>query len=327
MILITSSLKSPDKSPQIHSYFGMAKDIEISTSEAKFLVEALKQNQRLDGRGFDELRDVKIELGRDYGDVTVSMGKTRVHCRISCEITQPYEDRPFEGLFFISTEISPMAGPQFENGNNTGEDEIMCARIIEKAVRRSGALDVEGLCIVAGSKCWAVRADVHFLNCDGGFIDASCIAVMTGLLHFKKPDISVSGEQITVHSIEEREPVPLGVLHIPICVSFSFFNPEDTEENIKGDSNNEIAIIDATLKEELLRDGTLTVTLNKNREVVQVSKAGGLPMDALMLMDCCHKAYKITETLTEQILSKLKEDSEGRNKYAAMLSSENNRQM
>lgn len=305
----------------------MAKSIEISTSESKFILEAFRQNKRLDGRSFDQFRDVDIQLGNEYGDVTVTMGKTKVHCRISCEISQPYEDRPFEGLFLISTEISPMAGPQFENGNNTGEDEILCSRIIEKAVRRSGALDVEGLCIVAGSKCWAVRADVHFLNCDGGFIDASCIAVMAGLLHFKKPDVTVVGEQVTIHPVDEREPVALGVLHVPICVTFSFFNPDDTEENIKGDSNNEIAIIDATLKEELLRDGVLTVTLNKNREVVQVSKAGGLPMDALSLMDCCRKAYQITEKITDQIQNVLKEDSKIRNKYATMLSSENAREV
>ncbi|SCU86821.1 LAMI_0D03730g1_1 [Lachancea mirantina] len=304
----------------------MAKDIEISVSQGRFLIETLKQKVRLDGRRFDQMRDVDIELGKDRGDVMVTMGKTRVHCRISCEIAQPYEDRPFEGLFVISTETSPMAGPQFENGNNTGEDEVLCSRIIEKAVRRSGALDVEGLCIVAGSKCWAVRADVHFLNCDGGFIDASCIAVMTGLLHFKKPDVTVSGERVTVHPPEEREPVPLGVLHTPICVTFSFFNPEDTEENIKGESNNEISLIDATLSEELLRDGTLTITLNKNREVVQVSKAGGLPMDALTLMDCCHKAYNIVERLTDQVQRVIKEDEQTRNQYAAILSSENARE-
>ncbi|SCV03335.1 LAME_0H09604g1_1 [Lachancea meyersii CBS 8951] len=303
----------------------MAKDIEISTSESKFLIEALRQGLRPDLRKFEEIRDVGITFGKDYGDVTVTMGKTKVHCRISCSIAQPYEDRPFEGLFYISTETSPMAGAQFENGNNTGEDEVLCSRIIEKAVRRSGALDVEGLCIVAGSKCWAVRADVHFLDCDGGFIDVSCIAVMCGLLHFRKPDVTVSGEQVTIHPVEEREPVPLGVLHIPICVTFSFFNPEDAEENIKGESNNEICLIDATLKEELLRDGTLTVTLNKNREVVQVSKAGGLPMDALTLMDCCHKAFKITEKLTDKITEVLKKDIESRNQHSAMLSSENAR--
>lgn len=228
---------------------------------------------------------MKIEIGEAYGDVTVTMGNTKVHCRISCEIAQPYEDRPFEGLFHISTETTPMAGAQFENGNNTGEEEVLISRMIEKAVRRSGALDVEGLCIIAGSKCWSLRADVHFLDCDGGLIDASCIAVMAGLLHFKKPDVTVLGERVTVHPIDEREPVSLGVLHVPICVTFSFFNPDDTEENIKGEDNAEISIIDASLKEELLRDGVLTVTLNKNREVVQISKAGGLPMEASFVVD------------------------------------------
>lgn len=304
----------------------MARDIELSNSENKFILEALKQNFRLDGRSFDQFRDVGVNFGQEYGDVTITMGKTKVQCRISCQIAQPYEDRPFEGLFLISTETSPMAGPQFENGNSTGEDEVLCARIIEKAVRRSSALDIEGLCIVAGSKCWAIRADVHFLDCDGGFIDASCIAVMTALLHFKKPDITVLGDRVTVHPADEREPVPLGILHIPICVTFSFFNPQGTEENIKGDSNAEIAIIDANLQEELLRDGTLTVTLNKNREVVQVSKAGGLPMDALSLMENCHKAFAITERLTAQILACVKDDENRRNRYAGLLSSENDRE-
>lgn len=91
----------------------MAKEVEIPAAESKFVIECLRQNLRLDSRKFDEFRSVEIELGDDYGDVTVTMGKTKVHCRISCTITQPYEDRPFEGLFFISTETSPMAGPQF----------------------------------------------------------------------------------------------------------------------------------------------------------------------------------------------------------------------
>lgn len=303
----------------------MAKDIETSASESKFILDALRQNYRLDGRKFDQFREVQLTFGEEFGDVMVQMGKTRVHCSINAEITRPYEDRPFEGLFLISTESTPMAGPQFENGNNTGEEEVLISRIIEKAVRRSGALDIESLCIVAGSKCWAIRANVHFLNCDGGFIDASCIAVMASLLHFRKPDITVRGEKVIVHPPEEREPVPLGILHIPICVTFSFFNPSDTEENIKGQEDSEIAIIDATLKEELLRDGVLTVTLNKNREVVQISKAGGLPMGALSLMECCRKAYDITEKITDQLLRLLKEDLERRDKDLHMLISENTR--
>ncbi|AMD22819.1 HHR050Wp [Eremothecium sinecaudum] len=303
----------------------MAKGIDEPLLNSKFVLDVLKQNLRLDGRAFDQFRDVDIKLGEEYGDVTVSLGRTKVHCKVSAEITQPYEDRPFEGIFLISTETTPMAGPQFENGSNTGEEEVLISRMIEKAVRRSNALDLEALCIVAGSKCWSLRADVHFLDCDGGFIDASCIAVMTALLHFKKPDVSVTADGIVIHPVSEREPVALGILHIPICVTFSFFNPDDTEENIKGISNNEIAIIDATLQEELFRDGVLTVTLNKNREVVQVSKAGGLPMDALTLMDCCHKAFNITQNITDQIIQLLKEDAQKRDKFSDLLSSKNPR--
>lgn len=304
----------------------MAKDIEISNSERDFLLESLKQNLRLDGRKFDQFRDVDIKLGKELGDVIITMGGTKVHCKVSAEITQPYDDRPFEGIFIISTELSPMAGPQFENGNNTGESEIMISRLIEKAVRRSSALDLETLCIVAGSKCWSLRADIHFLDCDGGFVDASCISVMTALLHFRKPDVIVTAEGVISNPPQERVPVALGILHIPLSVTFSLFNPHDMEENFKGQSNNEIAIIDATLNEELLRDGFFTVTLNKNREVVHISKAGGLPMDALTLMNCCKKAYSIIEKITDQILQTIKKDSQERDKYFAILSSENARE-
>lgn len=302
----------------------MAKGIEVSTNEGTFVLEALKQGIRTDGRKLDELRKVSITLGDEYGYVDVSLGHTRVVCRISAEIVTPYEDRPFEGLFNVATEISPMASPMFENGRQS-DDELLITRAVEKAVRRSGALDLESLCIIAGSKCWSIRADVHFLDYDGGFIDASCIAVMTGLQHFKKNDVTVSGEQVIVHDINERAPVELSILHVPICVSFAFFNPNGVEENIKGDAN-EIYVVDANLQEELLKDGVLTVTINKNRDVCQISKAGGLPMDALTLMECSHRAYAIAEKLTNDIKDLLeKDDNKRKGSKWKMLSATNAR--
>ncbi|ODQ78521.1 hypothetical protein BABINDRAFT_162726 [Babjeviella inositovora NRRL Y-12698] len=302
----------------------MVKGLEISTNEQTFLLEALQKGIRMDGRKVDEFRNVEISIGDEYGYIEIRMGKTKILARVSAEITQPFEDRPFEGVFQISTEVSPMASPMFEH-NRQSSNEVLISRLIEKAIRRSGALDLESLCIVAGSKCWLIRADLHFLDYDGGFIDASCIAVMVGLSHFRKPDISINGDDIVVHSIEEREPVPLSILHMPICVTFSFFNPHDSEANIKGDANEELSIIDATLSEELLRQGELTLTLNKNREVCQISKAGGLPMDALLIMDLAKKAYTITERLTDQIKAVLKEDELKRSEKNKLLSASNAR--
>jgi hypothetical protein len=74
------------------------------------------------------------------------------------------------------------------------------SRLIEKAMRRSRALDTEGLCIVAGEKVWSIRVDIHFLDHDGNLVDAACIAAITALLHFRRPDVTVVGEDVTIVS-------------------------------------------------------------------------------------------------------------------------------
>jgi exosome complex component RRP45 len=289
----------------------MGKDIEISGNERVFVTEALAAGIRTDGRQLDEARQVTIQLGDEYGYVDVTMGKTRLVVRISAELVEPLDTRPFEGKFQVATEISPMASAMFEN-NRQSDDELLISRTVEKAVRRSGALDLEALCVIAGAKCWSIRADVHFLDCDGGFIDASCLAVVVALLHFRKNDITVSGEQVIIHPLNEREPVPLSVLHMPLCVSFSFFNNGAVEENIKGDAI-ELGIVDATLQEELLQQGQLTVALNKNKEICQIAKSGGLPVDASTLLQCVKKALVIVEQRSAQIKALLKEDNAKRN--------------
>lgn len=40
----------------------------------------------------------------------------RVLVRVSADVTAPFADRKFDGVFNISTEFSPMASPAFEVG-------------------------------------------------------------------------------------------------------------------------------------------------------------------------------------------------------------------
>lgn len=296
----------------------MAKEHEISTNESLFIIEALKQGFRTDGRRVDQMRTPEIILSKtEYGYVEVKLGKTHIAVRVSCEISKPFADRPFEGIFTINSEISPMASPFYENGKNSNE-EILITRLIEKAVRRSNALDLESLCIVAGERAWHIRVDINFLSYDGGLIDASCIGVMTALQHFKKPDVSIKGTEITIHDINEKQPVPLSILHVPICVTYSFFNPGEKEENIKGLLNQEIAIMDANMNEELRRHGSLVITMNKNRELIQLSKNGGLPIDSTVLLELAKNSLETTDRITEQIKQLLKNDEEERYKTMHM---------
>jgi exosome complex component RRP45 len=79
----------------------------------------------------------------------------------------------------------------------------MISRLIEKSMRRSRAIDTEGLCIVAGEKVWQIRVDLHFLDHDGNFVDCASIAAITSLLHFRRPDVTVVGEEVTIVSSME----------------------------------------------------------------------------------------------------------------------------
>ncbi|KAK8194574.1 ribosomal protein S5 domain 2-type protein [Phyllosticta capitalensis] len=292
----------------------MPREAELSRNERDFIVQALGENIRLDGRKFDTFRDLDLSFGDEYGVADVKLGKTRVLARVSADVTAPFADRKFDGVFSISTEFSPMASPAFEVGRQT-DAEIILSRILEKAIRRSGALDTESLCIVAGSKCFSVRADVHILDHDGGLIDASCIAVIAALQHFRRPDVSVEGEKVIVYSPREREPVALSMLHHPLCVTFSYYN------------NGETVLVDATMAEEQVREGEIIVTMNKFGELCQIAKYGGVPIDPVAVLQCTNVALNKVQALTKYIQGRLEEDAKKRDAGGLMaeLSAENER--
>lgn len=94
----------------------MVREAEPSVNETTFLLEALKQGRRVDGREVYDMRSVEISIGSDYGYVEVQLGRTRVAANVSAEIVRPYADKPTEGQLLLNTEISPMAAPFFEAG-------------------------------------------------------------------------------------------------------------------------------------------------------------------------------------------------------------------
>lgn len=55
----------------------MPKGADISNVEKAFILQALGQNLRLDGRALDQFRNVELTFGDQYGTSTVSLGKTR----------------------------------------------------------------------------------------------------------------------------------------------------------------------------------------------------------------------------------------------------------
>lgn len=193
--------------------------------------------------------------------------------------------------------------------------EVLLSRILEKTIRRSGALDTESLCIIAGQKCFHVRADVHVLDHDGSLVDASCIALVAALMHYRRPDFEVRGEEVQVFDPREREPIKLSMQHQPFCITFGYY-----EEGT-------IMLLDSTVLEEQCREGEVTVSMNRFGEVCQIAKYSGEPVDGSSVLTLLDKALEKVKMLDQLVKVKLGEDEKRRDAGGLMaeLSAENAR--
>ncbi|KYO47374.1 exosome complex component RRP45 isoform X1 [Alligator mississippiensis] len=271
------------------------KETPLSNCEKRFLLRAIEERKRLDGRQSYDYRNVRVSFGTDYGCCVVELGKTRVLGQVSCELVAPKPNRATEGILFFNLELSPMASPAFELGRQS-ELLVKLNRLLERCLRNSKCIDTESLCVVAGEKVWQIRVDLHLLNHDGNIIDAASIAAIVALCHFRRPDISVQGEEITVYTPEERDPVPLSIHHMPICVSFAFFK------------QGTYLLVDPSEREERVMDGLLVIAMNKHHEICTIQSSGGI----MLLKDQVLRCSKITGVkvaeITELIQKALEND-------------------
>ncbi|KAH8113164.1 ribosomal protein S5 domain 2-type protein [Phellopilus nigrolimitatus] len=271
-----------------------------SIPERDFTLEALKQSLRVDGRGPLDMRSVVIDFGPELGWVECSLGKTRVLAQVDAKMVKPPEERPLEGIITIHSEISPMASSDFEQGRPS-EEEVLITRMLEKVLRRSDAVDKESLCVLAGQRVWHLRLTMHFLADAGNMLDCACIAGITALKHFRRPEVEVIGDEVTIHPPTERAPVPLSLHHTPFCLTFAYFSEPGTPP-----------ILDPARLEQTLATGTLSVALNAQRELCVVQKAGGVPLapnEIIRIIDLGIVKVKELDALVE---ARLKEDWSGR---------------
>lgn len=195
------------------------------------------------------------------------------------------------------------------------QTELLLSRLLEKTIRRSGALDTESLCIVAGQKCFHVRADLHVLDHDGNLVDASCLALVAALMHYRRPDVEVKGEEVTVFDTRERDPVKLSMQHQPFCVTFSYY------------ASGEILLQDATLLEEQCREGEVVISMNRFGEICQIAKYGGAAVEGLSMLTCTNAALERVKVFDRLVKEELAKDDKLRDQGGVMkeLRAENER--
>jgi len=278
----------------------MPRDAEPAHLQRDFVLAALKASPslRVDGRTPLQARQPEFTFGDDLGWVECQMGKTRVIAQVVATMARPRPDRPYEGTLTIHSELSPMASPAYEAGR-ASDEEVLITRMLDKVLRRSDCVDREALCILAGQRVWALRLTLHFLSDDGNMLDCACLAGIVALRHFRRPDVEVIGQDVTVHPPEERAPVPLSMHHTPICVTFAFL-----EESLP--------ILDPNHLESQLSVSQLSLALTPTREICTVFKNGGVALPGDEIMRLVGIAAGRAKEIGTLIDLRLKEDWGGR---------------
>jgi len=224
----------------------------------KQIMDLITKGKRLDGRGLTDYREIKVEQGlieRAEGSARVLLGKTEIMAGTKIEIGKPFSDTPNEGVLTVNAELVPLASPTFEPGPPK-ENAIELARVVDRGIRESKALDFKKLCIKPGKKVFVIFVDIYVLNHDGNLIDASALAALAALLNTKMFNYEVEEDEV------KTKPgyTPLHVSKHPIAVTFAKINDK--------------LIVDPWLEEEQIMDARLTVTIDDDGNVCAMQKGG-----------------------------------------------------
>ena len=190
---------------------------------ANISIETFKKlfasGNRFDGRKLEEYRDMKIEFDVSNcaeGSARVRLGKTEVIVGVKMTLDTPYPDSPDKGNIMVSAELLPLASPRFEAGPPKFEG-IELPRLVDRAIRESGVIQLDKLVVIPGEKVWTVIIDIYPINDDGNLIDAATIAAIAALRKAKLPGVTEKNTPDYKHRTNKA--LPLND-HIPLSVSF-----------------------------------------------------------------------------------------------------------
>lgn len=181
------------------------------------IIESAKLGKRLDGRALDQYRDFSIEVDMCKSAESSSrilLGDTHVIAGIKMAVDKPYPDSPDEGAISVGAELLPLAHSEYESGPPSAT-EIEVARVVDRGIRESKAIDFTKLCIKEGEACWIAFMDFYAINSDGNLFDAGSIAGLVAFMQAKVPKLD-ENNKIVKHEYEGN----LELKRLPLLTTF-----------------------------------------------------------------------------------------------------------
>jgi exosome complex component RRP45 len=313
----------------------------LSTVERTFIQDCALQSLRADGRRWNQLRPRALQLTRSENNATATVlwgTSTRVTAVCTAELLPPLHDdhrASTEGIVSLSVDLSPSASTSFRhchpaatsasNSNNNRaslvadpEQKLLTNRILrclERTILVGGALDTEALCVVPGQWIWKLVVCVTVVDAAGGnLVDASTLACMAALRHYRKPQVELhvggnnqSGSSAPPRLIpaDTKEPTPLPLHHTPLSVSFALLPLDESSAAADMQQTRVFALVDPDAREGLVmsRGATsLTISLNVHGELCLLDFGGGCELTPFEIKECASLAKEcVSNTLCPQL--------------------------
>ncbi len=249
----------------------------LSNLKKDYVYNLMLKGEREDGRAFDEMRDITVEtnvIDKAEGSARVQYGNTLVMVGVKLQLGTPFPDSPDVGVIITSLELNPIASPTFESGPPR-ENAIEMARVTDRGIRESGAIDLKKLCITEGEKVWMIFIDVHVLNDEGNILDAASIGAIAALM-----TATIPAER---EGVGEDSPMP--IREMPVGISLVDIGGE--------------LMVDPGRNEEAVCDTKISITSNQDGSICAMQKSGEGALSEEQVLKAvtiaCEKAAKVRE--------------------------------
>ncbi|BFH73502.1 exosome complex protein Rrp42 [Sulfurisphaera javensis] len=264
----------------------------MSLLKKESILNSLERGIRLDGRKNIDYRPLSITLNyakKAEGSALVKLGDTMVLAGVKLEEEEPFPDTPNQGNLIVNVELLPLAYETFEPGP-PDENAIELARVVDRSLRDSKAVDLSRLVIAPGKKVWTAWVDVYVLDYGGNVLDACTLAAVAALYNTKLPKVEIEGENIKILKEEKTDITPINYPVATVTVA----------------KIGKFLVVDPNLDEESIADVKISFSYTPDGRIVGMQKSnfGSLSLQEVDNAESLARAasQKLFEELKKQII-------------------------
>lgn len=242
------------------------------------ILDLLREGKRVDGRAFDEQRQLSIETGvipKANGSARVKLGNTEVITGVKIQPDKPFPDLGDKGLLICTAEILPLADPNVEPGPPT-EDVIELARVVDRGIRETEMIDLHQLVLQENKSVIGLFIDSSIIDAGGNLFDACSYASVAAILSCTVPKYEIKDDvPVLVEGVTSKAPVKT----LPVSVTMARIG--------------DYIVVDPTTEEEACMGSRITITTNSEGNICALQKGGSDGFTVDQLVRCSEMALSV----------------------------------